>query len=121
MAEPATSTTCKPRYSSVSRSEPVVRGDSVNFSSGEGQRFGLERGFLAVRDIYLLDEPTSNIDSINEAIILNARLREREFKTMVFVSPRGVTLAISDMVFRLSTLRLWPSAADEEGASGSLR
>ncbi len=78
-----------------------VGEDGVNFSGGERQRLGLARCFLADRDIFFLDEPTSNIDSINEAIVLNAILREKASKTVIFVSHRESTLAISDRLVRV--------------------
>lgn len=79
-----------------------VGEDGVNFSGGERQRLGLARNFLADRDILFLDEPTSNIDSINEAIVLNAITRERKDKTIVFVSHRESTLGISNKIIKVN-------------------
>lgn len=69
-----------------------------NFSGGERQRIGLARCFLADRDVMLLDEPTSNLDSQNEAIILRAIDLERKDKTVVLVSHRASTLGVCDRV-----------------------
>lgn len=71
-------------------------GDSV--SGGERQRIGLARAFLHQSRVILLDEPTSNIDSLNEGIILKSLKEERENKTIVLVSHRASTMAIADDV-----------------------
>ncbi len=78
--------------------DTIVGEEGVNFSGGEKQRLGLARCFLADKPILLLDEPTSNIDSINEAIILRAISRERKNKTIIFVSHRPSTLSICDRI-----------------------
>lgn len=69
-------------------------GDSV--SGGERQRIGIARAFLHGSDILLLDEPTSNIDSLNEGILLKSLKEERAGKTIVFVSHRKSTMGIAD-------------------------
>lgn len=69
-------------------------GDSV--SGGERQRIGIARAFLHGSDILYLDEPTSNIDSLNEGILLKSLKEEREGKTIVFVSHRKSTMGIAD-------------------------
>lgn len=74
-------------------------GDSV--SGGERQRIGLARAFLHQSKVILLDEPTSNIDSLNEGIILKSLKQERKNKTMVLVSHRASTMAIADNVTRM--------------------
>lgn len=78
-----------------------VGEDGVNFSGGERQRLGLARCFLADRECFFLDEPTSNIDSINEAMVLRSIVEEAKDKTIVFVSHRESTLAISDRIIRI--------------------
>lgn len=57
-----------------------------NLSAGEKQRIGLARAFLRGSELILLDEPTSNVDSINEGIILKA-LREQKSKRALFSYP----------------------------------
>lgn len=69
-------------------------GDSV--SGGERQRIGIARAFLQGSDILFLDEPTSNIDSLNEGILLKSLKEERAGKTIVFVSHRKSTMGIAD-------------------------
>lgn len=69
-------------------------GNSV--SGGERQRIGIARAFLHDADIILLDEPTSNIDSLNEGIILKSLLEEKKDKTIVLVSHRKSTMGIAD-------------------------
>lgn len=78
-------------------------GDSL--SGGERQRIGLARAFLHDAPCMLLDEPTSNLDSLSEGIILKALDKERENRTVVLVSHRKSTLGIADQVIQLKTLR----------------
>lgn len=74
-------------------------GDSV--SGGERQRIGLARAFLHDSDVILLDEPTSNIDSLNEGIILKSLEKEREDKTIILVSHRKSTMGVADKVIAM--------------------
>ncbi|MCR4735043.1 MAG: ABC transporter ATP-binding protein/permease [Treponema sp.] len=67
-------------------------------SGGERQRIGLARAFLYDAPFMLLDEPTSNLDSLNEAIILKSLKTSAEGKTMILVSHRKSTLASADQV-----------------------
>lgn len=79
-------------------------GDAL--SGGEKQRLGLARAFLHDAPIILLDEPTSNLDSINEALILQSLLKQGKQKTVVLVSHRASTLKIADLVYRIDSGRL---------------
>lgn len=74
-------------------------GDSV--SGGERQRIGLARAFLHDSDVIFLDEPTSNIDSLNEGIILKSLEKEREDKTIILVSHRKSTMGVADEVIAM--------------------
>lgn len=74
-------------------------GDSL--SGGERQRIGIARAFLHQADIIFLDEPTSNLDSLNEAVILKALAQEKENKTIVLVSHRKSTMGIADYVTKM--------------------
>ena len=65
-------------------------------SGGEKQRIGLARAFLHEADFILLDEPTSNLDVLNEGIILKSLSAEKEGKTIVLVSHRQSTMSIAD-------------------------
>ncbi|MDR1655661.1 MAG: thiol reductant ABC exporter subunit CydC [Treponema sp.] len=69
-------------------------GDTL--SSGERQRIGLARAFLHDGDILLLDEPTSNLDSLNEGIILKSVREQAGQKIVILVSHRLSTLGIAD-------------------------
>lgn len=69
-------------------------GDSL--SGGERQRIGIARAFLHNAPLVLLDEPTSNLDSLNESIILHSLYAERGKKTFVLVSHRASTMRIAD-------------------------
>ena len=70
-------------------------------SAGERQRIGLARAFLRSAPLMLLDEPTSNLDSLNEAAILRALKDGRAGRTVIIVSHRPSTLAIADRVVSL--------------------
>ncbi len=74
-------------------------GDTL--SGGERQRLGLARAFLHNAPFMLLDEPTSNLDSLNEAVILKSLHEEREGKTVVLVSHRSSTMGIADRVYQM--------------------
>ncbi|MBQ2710192.1 MAG: ABC transporter ATP-binding protein [Clostridia bacterium] len=77
-----------------------------NLSAGEKQRIGLARAFLRGSDLILLDEPTSNVDSINEGIILKALRRQKQHKSIILVSHRESTMAIADRIYRVSGGRM---------------
>lgn len=65
-------------------------------SGGQRQRLGLARAFLQDGDLILLDEPTSNLDALNEGLILKTLKEEATSKTLVLVSHRESTLRIAD-------------------------
>ena len=67
-----------------------------NFSSGEKQRIGIARAFLHNADILILDEPTSNLDTLNEAEILKSINNECKDKSIVMVSHRKSSVSICD-------------------------
>ena len=70
-------------------------GDTL--SGGERQRVGLARAFLHDAPFMLLDEPTSNLDSLNEAVILKALRDEAKGKTVLLVSHRKSTMRVADV------------------------
>ncbi|MCR5725463.1 MAG: ABC transporter ATP-binding protein/permease [Treponema sp.] len=76
-----------------------------NFSGGERQRLGLARSFLHGSGFLLLDEPTSNLDSFNERIILDSVKVESKEKTIVLVSHRESTLKICDEIHKIENGR----------------
>lgn len=78
-------------------------GDTL--SGGERQRLGLARAFLHNAPLMLLDEPTSNLDSLNEAVILRSLQRERAGRTVVLVSHRQSTMRIADRVLQVDAGR----------------
>lgn len=67
-------------------------------SGGEKQRIGLARAFLHDAPLMLLDEPTSNLDSLNESVILRSLKQEKGEKTIVLVSHRQSTMRIADEI-----------------------
>ena len=79
-------------------------GDTL--SGGERQRLGLARAFLHDAPFLLLDEPTSNLDSLNEAVILKSLHEQREGKTVVLVSHRRSTMGIADRVYSVEHGRM---------------
>ncbi|MDO4355252.1 MAG: ABC transporter ATP-binding protein [Clostridia bacterium] len=79
-------------------------GDTL--SGGERQRIGLARAFLHDAPLILLDEPTSNLDSLNEAVILKSLHEEREGKTVVLVSHRKSTMGIAQKVYSVEQGRM---------------
>lgn len=79
-------------------------GDTL--SGGERQRLGLARAFLHDAPFLLLDEPTSNLDSLNEAVILRSIVQEREDKTVLLVSHRPSTMSIAEKVYSVEHGRL---------------
>lgn len=79
-------------------------GDSL--SGGEKQRIGIARAFLHDGSFLLLDEPTSNLDSLNEGIILKALKEEKEERTVLLVSHRQSTMNIADQVYEMDEIRV---------------
>lgn len=79
-------------------------GDTL--SGGERQRLGLARAFLHDSPFMLLDEPTSNLDSLNEAIILKSLREQKQDKTVVLVSHRQSTMRIADKVYSVAHGRM---------------
>lgn len=79
-------------------------GDTL--SGGERQRLGLARAFLHNAPFMLLDEPTSNLDSLNEAVILKSLHEECKDKSVVLVSHRKSTMGIADTVYSVEHGRM---------------
>ncbi|HHF5477012.1 TPA: thiol reductant ABC exporter subunit CydC [Haemophilus influenzae] len=77
-----------------------------NLSDGEKQRIGIARAFLHNAPIILLDEPTSNLDSLNEAMILKSLLDAKAEKLIILVSHRQSTMAICDQVIGIENGRM---------------
>lgn len=75
-------------------------------SGGERQRIGLARAFLHDAPFMLLDEPTSNLDSLNEAVILKALRDDGAGRTVALVSHRKSTMCICDKVYSVENGRL---------------
>ena len=84
-----------------------------NLSAGEKQRIGLARAFLRGSALILLDEPTSNVDSINEGIILKALKEQKHRKSIILVSHRASTMSIADRIYRVEKGHMYEQAANE--------
>ena len=72
-----------------------------NLSAGEKQRIGLARAFLKGSELILLDEPTSNVDAINEGMILESLAEQKSKKSIILVSHRESTMAIADRIYKV--------------------
>jgi ABC-type multidrug transport system fused ATPase/permease subunit len=79
-------------------------GDTL--SGGERQRLGLARAFLHDAPFLLLDEPTSNLDSLNEGAILASLDAQRGKRTVLLVSHRSSTMAIADKTVSMESGRV---------------
>lgn len=75
-------------------------------SSGEKQRLGLARAFLHDGDVLILDEPTSNLDALNEGSILKSIQDYGQDKTVILISHRKSTTAVCEKVYRLEQQKL---------------
>lgn len=78
----------------------------ATLSGGERQRIGLARAFLHDAPLMLLDEPTSNLDSLSEGVILKALRENRGSQTVILVSHRKSTLAVADRAYEIDSGRL---------------
>ncbi len=79
-------------------------GDTL--SGGEKQRIGIARAFLHDSPLLLLDEPTSNLDSLNEGIILKSLKEDNSDRTVVLVSHRTSTMNVADVVYEMENGRV---------------
>ena len=80
-------------------------GDTL--SGGEKQRIGIARAFLHDAPMILMDEPTSNLDSLNEGIILKSLKESADKKTVVLVSHRKSTMNVADVVYEMENGRIF--------------
>lgn len=81
--------------------DTLLGAGGTDLSAGERQRLGLARAFVSNANILLLDEPTSNVDSINEGIILQSILTAKADKAIVLISHRKSTLSIADRIYTI--------------------
>ena len=79
-------------------------GDTL--SGGEKQRIGIARAFLHDAPLLLMDEPTSNLDSLNEGIILKSLKESAQKKTVVLVSHRVSTMQVADVMYEMENGRI---------------
>ncbi|MCI5740959.1 MAG: ABC transporter ATP-binding protein [Lachnospiraceae bacterium] len=80
-------------------------GDTL--SGGEKQRIGIARAFLHDAPFLLMDEPTSNLDALNEGVILKSIKTFREDKTVLLVSHRKSTMNLADKVYEMENTHIW--------------
>jgi len=81
------------------RTQVGAMGD--NLSAGEKQRVGLARAFLKGSELILLDEPTSNVDAINEGMILKSLAQQKNKRSIILVSHRESTMALADRIYKV--------------------
>ena len=86
--------------------QTVIGESGSTLSGGEKQRIGIARAFLHDAEMILLDEPTSNLDSLNEGIILKSLKESAEKKTVVLVSHRVSTMNVADVVYEMENGRI---------------
>ena len=86
--------------------DTMVTELGASLSGGEKQRIGLARAFLHDADLLLLDEPTSNLDSLNEAVILKVLKEEVKQKAVVIVSHRASTMNVADKIYTMKQGRV---------------
>ena len=86
--------------------DTIIGENGKKLSGGERQRLGLARAFLHDAPFLLLDEPTSNLDSLNEAVILKSLHEQCSGKTVVLVSHRKSTMGIADKVYSVEHGRM---------------
>ena len=86
--------------------DPMVGELGDTLSGGERQRLGLARAFLHDAPLLLLDEPTSNLDSLNEAQILKSLSDQRGHRAVVLISHRPSTMAIADKTYSMDQGRV---------------
>ena len=79
-------------------------GDTL--SGGERQRLGLARAFLHDAPLLLLDEPTSNLDSLNEGQVLRTLTEQRGKRAVVLISHRPSTMSIADKTYSMDSGRV---------------
>lgn len=86
--------------------DTLVSALGDNLSAGEKQRLGLARALLRGSDLILLDEPTSNVDSINEGIILKSLKEQKNKKGIILVSHRESTMSIASRIYKIENGRM---------------
>lgn len=87
--------------------DTVIGGKNIGVSSGEAQRIGLARAFLRDAKLILLDEPTGNVDCINEGIILKSIVENARDKAIILVSHRDSTLSIANKIYHMKDGKLY--------------
>lgn len=87
--------------------DTAIGGTNIGLSSGEAQRIGLARAFLSDAKLILLDEPTGNVDCINEGIILKSIVENTKDKAVILVSHRDSSLSIADKIYNMRNGKLY--------------
>ena len=94
------------KYTELLDTEKLLNRNIFSLSGGEKQRIGIARAFLHDAPFLLLDEPTSNLDSLNEGIILKSLRESCDKKTVVLVSHRQSTMQVADEVYEMENGRI---------------
>ena len=93
------------KYTELLDTEKLLNRNIFSLSGGEKQRIGIARAFLHDAPFLLLDEPTSNLDSLNEGIILKSLRESCDKKTVVLVSHRQSTMQVADEGYEMENRR----------------
>lgn len=70
-------------------------------SDGQRQRVAIARSFLSSASLMFFDEPTSNMDALLEAELMQSLMKHQGSKSYVIVSHRGSTLRYAQELFTL--------------------
>lgn len=86
--------------------DTVLTQGSSSLSGGQRQRIGVARAFLHQGSMLLLDEPTSNLDALNEARVLTSINQIKRKRTIVLISHRTSTLNCADKIYHVESGKL---------------
>ncbi|HPC25168.1 MAG TPA: ATP-binding cassette domain-containing protein, partial [Fervidobacterium sp.] len=92
----------------------LIGEDSSNISQGQRQLLTIARAFLADPDILILDEATSNVDTLTEIYIQRAMDALMKGRTSFIVAHRLSTIRDADMILVMNEGRIVEIGKHEE-------